>query len=161
MTPDAIYSDFIRYEDRSADLYLDLSVHFWDQIDLSWFWVEMAMGGKQRAGLVQYCLENKVFTEDLPDNVAIQELGHRLEELSHLASNPALSLDGAFDIAIQIETPESHAIRARLTKPIQSPPQLLQKKLSLSGTGHFARLKDAAERFAVSPAVRSRLALPA
>jgi hypothetical protein len=61
MTPEKIYFDFIRCEDKSADLYLDLSVHFYHQIDLSWFWVDMAMAEKQRAGLLHHCLENRVF----------------------------------------------------------------------------------------------------
>lgn len=61
VTANTIYLDFIGCENKSADLYLDLSVHFCDQVELSWFWIEMAMEKKQDAGLVHYFLENKLF----------------------------------------------------------------------------------------------------
>lgn len=157
MTADTIYFDFMRCEDKSADLYLDLSAHFCDEAELSWFWVEMAMGKKQQAGLLHYCLEKGLFAQDLPSPFAIRTLEEYLEELSARASDPALALDGAFDIAIQVETSEIQSIRDRLTMPIQGPEHILQKKVNVSRANSFGKLKNAAERFAVSPALRMRI----
>jgi hypothetical protein len=158
MSPDGIYFDFIHCEDKSADLYLDLSIRFSHQIDLSWFWIEMAMKGKQEAGLLQYCLENKLFGSDLPDLVEIQTLKRQLEDLSPRASDPNVTVDDAFDIAIQVETSGLNDIRSKLATSIQGPVYVQQKKIELLGGDYSGKLKRAADRFAVSPGVRSRLA---
>jgi hypothetical protein len=156
MKPSLIYGDFMRCEDRSAQLYLDLSIHFYDQVDISWFWIEMGMEEKQHAGLLQHCLEEKVFADDLPPMEAIIGMGRLLEELETHAARPALNLDDAFDIAIQIETCEKEDICDRLTAPILSPPHVVQKKVDLSKKKHFEKLRRAAEHFGASPNIRAR-----
>jgi hypothetical protein len=156
MEPSLIYDDFMRCQDRSAQLYLDLSIRFYEEVDISWFWIEMAMEEKQRAGLLQYCLEERVFAEELPPMETIIRLGRLLEELETHAAEPALKLDDAFDIAIQIETCEREDICDRLTFPILSPPHVVEKKVDISKKKHFDKLRWAAEHFGASPAIRAR-----
>ena len=156
MEPSLIYDDFMRCEDRSAQLYLDLSIRFYEEVDISWFWIEMAMTRKQRAGLLQYCLEERLFAEELPPMETIIRLGLLLEKLETHAAQPALKLDDAFDIAIQIETFEKEDICDKLTAPILSPPHVVQKKAALSTKKHLEKLRWAAELFGASPAIRAR-----
>ena len=158
MDPQTIYADVIWCEDRSAELYLDLSVHFCHEIDVSWFWVEMAMEEKQHAGLLHYCLEKHMFAENLPDPSLVQNLRRLLEELRQRTSTPSLSLDEAFEVATQIESSELEDIAQKLTAPIQGPVHIVQKKIALSSQPHLAKLRSAAERFPTSPVVRTRLA---
>ena len=158
MESSMIYSHLMRCEDRSAQLYLDLSVRFYDQMDISWFWIEMAMEEKQHAGLLQFCLEENVFAEELPPMGTVIQLERWLEDIVRQAEDPALNLDGAFEIAIQIETSRMEDICERLTAPILSPPHIVEKKSGLSKKKHCEKLRAAAERFAASPAIRERLA---
>jgi hypothetical protein len=156
MEPTLIYDDFMRCEDRSAQLYLDLSIRFCEEVDVSWFWIEMAMEEKQRVGLLQHCLEERVFVEELPPMETVIGLGRVLEELETHAAHPALKLDDAFEIAIQIETCEKQDICDRLTAAILGPPHAVQKKVDLSKKKPFEKLRGAAERFGASPAIRAR-----
>jgi hypothetical protein len=157
MMPEKIYSDCIRCEDKSANLYLDLSVRFCDYTDLSWFWVEMAMREKQSAGLLHYCFENRVFSQDLPDPAVIERLERDLDSLGSQASDPQVTVDAAFEIAIQLESCGMRDIRLKLTEPIQGPAHVQRKKLEISSES-CGKLRTAAERFALSPTVRTRLA---
>jgi hypothetical protein len=157
MKPHAIYSDFIQHQDGFANLYLDMSIRFCDQMELSWFWVEMAMEEKQRAGLLHYCLENKMFAEDLPDPRSIQKLEAQLKVWTERASDPLLSVDDAFHIAAQIETSELRRILPGLTMQIQGPDRVIQKRQEVC-SNHGMRLRNAADRFGLSSEVRSTLA---
>jgi hypothetical protein len=154
MNPESMYADVISCEDRSAELYLDLSIHFCDQIDISWFWIEMAMEEKQQAGLLHYCLENRVFAHNLPDAAKMRNLIRLLDHLRTRTSAPVLSLDDAFDVAIRIESD----ICKTLLEPISAPHYVVEKKRALISGPHLNKLKIAAERFPASPAVRTRLA---
>ena len=158
MEPSLIYVDFMKCEDRSARLYFDLSIRFYDQVDISWFWIEMAMEEKQQAGLLQYCLEEKVFAEELPPMDTIIGLRRLLENLGTHAAHSALNIDDAFDIAIQIETCEMEDICERLTAPILSPPHVVQKKIDLFKKKPCEKLRSAAERFGACLAIQARLA---
>jgi hypothetical protein len=157
MQPDAIYLDFIQCEDGFANLYLEMSVRFWDHSELSWFWIEMAMREKQRAGLLHHCLEKRVFAREMPNPVTLQLLARRLEELARRATEPGLTVDEAFDIAVQIETSEIEAIRAGLIQPIDGPFHILNKKREICES-YTPRLREAARNFAVSPSVQSKIA---
>ena len=66
MKASEVYDGFIQFEERSADLYLELSVRFMDNPALRWFWVEMAMEEKQHAGMLQHCREAGTIAGDLP-----------------------------------------------------------------------------------------------
>ena len=156
MEPGLIYGDLIRCEDRSAQLYLEFSVRFHDHVDVSWFWIELAMDEKQHAGLLQYCLENTCFAEQLPSKKTIVGLKRHLKRLETRATRDGLSIDDAFEIAIEIESSEMEDLCQKLTAPIAGPPHVVQKKLDLSKKEHLSKLRTAAERFGASAAIRSR-----
>jgi hypothetical protein len=134
-----------------------MSIHFYDQMDLSWFWVEMAMEEKQRAGLLHFCLENKIFAEDLPGPRSIQKMEEQLNVLTQRASDPSLSVSEAFHIAAQIETSELQKFLPRLTMQIHGPDRVIQKRQDIC-SNQAMKLRNAAERFEVSSEVRSTLA---
>ena len=153
-----VYDIFIRFEDRSAELYLDLSVRFFADPELSWFWVEMAMEEKQHAGLLRYCRDANVFTTQLPDASEIQKLAALFSRLQRSILNESLTVDAAFEIAILLETSEINDIYRRLTAPIQGPQHILQKKLEISVEHHFRKLLAAAQKYGVSSGLLDRLA---
>jgi hypothetical protein len=158
MKPPQIYEGFIRFEERSADIYLELSVRFLHDIDLSWFWVEMAMEEKQHAGLLQYCRETGVCAAQLPKREQILNLKALFDDLELRAASPELDVDAAFEIAIILESSEINDIYKNLTDPIEGPWYILRKKIDLSVTNHFERLAEAARRFNASPQIQQRLA---
>src|SRR5579883_2330215 len=158
MLPQQIYDVFISFEERSADLYLELSVRFVDNIELSWFWVEMAMEEKQHAGMLQYCKETGMLSDRLPDEEAIQVLASLFKQLGSRVSDPALTVDAAFEVAIDLESSEINEVYRNLTAHIQGPSHIVRKKLELSVQNHFERLETSARRFPVSTAIMRRLA---
>lgn len=153
-----IYDGFISLEERSAALYLELSVRFADNVEMSWFWVEMAMEEKQHAGMLQHCREAGVYTDDLPGRDQIQNLNALFRSLEARLAAPELSEDAAFEIAIELETSEINDVYDKLTAPIQGPARVMRKKIELSLGNHFTRLWQAGSKFGVSPAVLARLA---
>ena len=157
MEPSRLYGQFIRCEDRSAQLYLDVSVHFYDQVEISWFWIELAMEEKQHAGMLQYCKETGMFASNLPTTEQIQRLAAMFKTLHGLVVSPGFDLDQAFDVAITIESSEINEIYDNLTSNLSGPWYVIRKKIELSICNHFEKLRHAAERFSASEAVRTRL----
>ena len=158
MNATQVYDGFIGFEDRSAALYLELSVRFFDNPELSWFWVEMAMEEKQHAGMLQHCRDAGVFASELPNKDQIQRLNTLFRRLEARLAEPQLTLDDAFEIAIELETSEINDVYSRLTAPIQGPAHVMRKKVELSIAGHFDRLSEAASKFSASPEIQTRLA---
>jgi hypothetical protein len=154
-----VYDGFIRFEERSAELYLELSVKFFNDIDLTWFWVEMAMEEKQHASLLQYCRETGICASQLPDRAQILRLRTLFDDLEARVAGTDLSVDDAFAIAIELESSEINEIYKNLTDPIQGPWYILRKKIDLSIGNHFERLEAAARRFGTSPEIQKRLAV--
>jgi rubrerythrin len=153
-----VYDGFIGLEDRSAAFYLDLSVRFFDNPELSWFWVEMAMEEKQHAGMLQHCREAGVFATELPDKEEFQRLNALFRRLDARMAQPQLALDDAFEMAIELETSEINDVYSRLTAPIQGPAHVMRKKIELSLAGHLDRLAEGASKFHASPEIQTRLA---
>jgi hypothetical protein len=158
MNATKVYDGFISLEDRSAALYLELSVRFFKNPELSWFWVEMAMEEKQHAGMLQHCREAGVFATELPDEEQIQRLNALFQRLEDRLAAPQLALDDAFEMAVELETSEINDVYSRLTAPIQGPAHVMRKKMQLSVAGHFERLSKAASTFHASPVIQKRLA---
>jgi hypothetical protein len=152
-----VYEGFIRFEERAAALYLELSVRFLHNPDLSWFWVEMAMEEKQHAGMLQHCREAGVFAAQKPDNDQFRRLSTLFDTLETRLNAATLTVDEAFELAIELEASEIDEVYSKLTAPIEGPAHILRKKMELSSDRHFGRLRDAAERFGASPAVRRKL----
>ena len=153
-----IYDGFIALEERSAALYLELSVRFFDNAALSWFWVEMAMEEKQHAGMLQYCREAGVFASELPDKDQVQKLNSLFRQLEARTNQTGLLPDDAFEIAIELESSEINDIYSGLTAPIQGPGHVMRKKMELSVASHFERLQHAASKFNASATIQTRLA---
>jgi hypothetical protein len=153
-----VYEGFIRFEERSANLYLELSIRFADPPGLRWFWVEMAMEEKQHAGMLQHCSEASVFAGTLPHDGQVHRLDQVFRELEARITAPDLTLDDAFDIAIRLESSEINDVYGQLTAPIQGPAHVLRKKVELSVEDHFEKLYEAAQRFGASAETKSRLA---
>ena len=152
-----VYEGFIHFEERSAALYLELSVRFFNNTELSWFWVEMAMEEKQHAGMLQHCREAGVFANELPDKNQIQRLNTLFRRLEDRLAAPQLTLDDAFAMAIELESSEINDVYSQLTAPIQGPAHVMRKKVELAMAGHFQRLYEAAWQFKVSPLIRNQL----
>jgi hypothetical protein len=158
MNATKVYDGFIGLEDRSAALYLELSVRFFDNPELSWFWVEMAMEEKQHAGMLQHCREAGVFATKLPDKDQIRRLNMLFRRLESRLAQPQLAVDDSFEMAIELESSEINDVYSRLTAPIQGPAHVMRKKIELSVAGHFERLSEAASKFHASPSIQTRLA---
>jgi hypothetical protein len=152
-----VYEGFIQFEERSADLYLELSVRFMDNPALRWFWVEMAMEEKQHAGMLQHCREAGLIAGDLPHQEQIQRIDNLYNKLEKRIVAPDLTLDGAFDIAIRLESSEINDVYGKLTAPIAGPDHILRKKLELSVETHFQKLYQAARTFGTSVDTQMRL----
>jgi rubrerythrin len=152
-----VYEVFTGFEERSADLYLEMSIRFMNNVELSWFWVEMAMQEKQHAGMLQYCRETGMFSDQLPGIEEIQRLGQLFKRLSEKVASSDLDVDGAFEVAIELESSEINDIYRRLTAKIDGPWYVIRKKIELSIDNHFERLKEASVRFGVSTSVRDQL----
>jgi hypothetical protein len=158
MNASKIYDGFIRFEERSASLYMELSVRFLDNPELRWFWIEMAMEEKQHAGMLQHCREAGVFASELPGKDQIQRLNFLFRQLEARLAQPKLTQEEAFEMAIELESSEINDIYSTLTAPIQGPAYVMRKKMELSLTGHFDRLHEAASKFNASPSIQTRLA---
>lgn len=153
-----VYEGFIGFEERSANLYLELSIRFADNPALRWFWVEMAMEEKQHAGMLQHCREAGVFAGELPGDEQVRRLDQVFRQLEARIGSPDLTLDDAFDVAIRLESSEINDVYSQLTAPIQGPAHVLRRKVELSVEGHFEKLHEAAGRFGASVGTKSRLA---
>jgi rubrerythrin len=157
MKATTIYDGFIRFEERSAALYLELSVGFFNHPELRWFWIEMAMEEKQHAGMLQHCREAGVFAVELPEKGQIQRLNRIFRQLETRLARPELTVDDAFDMAIELESSEINDVYSKLTAPIQGPAHVMRKKMELSVAGHFEKLQEAASKFNASPSIQARL----
>ena len=152
-----VYDGCIQFEERSADLYLELSVRFMDNTALRWFWVEMAMEEKQHAGMLQHCREAGVTAESIPEGNQIERIEELYRRLEDRVAKPDLTLDDAFDVALRLESCEINDVYSRLTAPISGPAHILRKKMELSAGSHFEKLYEAARCFGASADVQARL----
>src|SRR5215475_5452919 len=115
MNATSVYEGFIGFEERSAELYLELSIHFADNSPLRWFWIEMAMEEKQHAGMLQHCWEAGVFAGELPGDAQVQRLNKLYRELELRIASSELTLDDVFAIAIRLESSEINDVYSQLT----------------------------------------------
>ena len=61
------YRKFVELEEAAAAIYVSLATRFSPaQPDLSALWLQMAMEEKQHAGLLQFCLAEKLFCSSFP-----------------------------------------------------------------------------------------------
>jgi hypothetical protein len=158
MIQQQVYEIFIKFEEHSASLYLDLSTRFHENPALSWFWVEMAMEEKRHAGLLQFCRETGTRCAVIPTDEQIQHLAGLFKDLGARTSMANLTVDEAFDIAIALESSEINEIYDNLVANVSGPFYVIRRKIELSIRNHFAKLRAAAVQFGASRSTLERLA---
>jgi rubrerythrin len=146
---ETIYRQFVQFEERAAALYLQMASRFSQDPDLSSFWLDMAMQEKQHAGLLQFCVYEKLFATQLPDENEIRRLGTFFESLEQQARDPNLTVGQAFLIAMQLETSEINAIYCHLTANLHRSLYLLRRKIATDLPHHVDELATAARKFGV------------
>jgi rubrerythrin len=145
-----VYRRFIDFEEQAAGIYLRMASRFSpENPELSAVWLKLGIEEKQHAGLLQFCLAEELFAGSLPDDKEILDIEALFSRLSREASNPDLSVEESFRIALQLEKSEVNLLYDHLTKPIHGSPYLLRRKIAISLPDHLENLLQEARRFGV------------
>ena len=151
-----VYARFIEFEERAAAIYFRFASHFSANPQLSSFWFDMGMEEKHHAGLLQFCVCDSLFAPDLPKDTAIGKVAALFERIERLAESPSLTVEGAFALAIEIESSEVNTIYAHLTTPLHDSMYLSRRKIVTSARSHLDELIAAASKFGVEARSGSR-----
>lgn len=145
-----IYRQFVEFEEKAAAIYVRLASRFSrEQPDLSGLWLQMAMEEKQHAGLLQFCLAEKMFAPSLPEEPVIRKANDLLRSLEKRSADPEIEVAEAFAIALELESSEVNTIYCHMTTPLHGSQYLLRRKIASSPPDHLSRLATAARRFGV------------
>src|SRR5690242_4975834 len=110
-TPKDVYLRFIEFEEKAAAIYLRLASHFSSRNrKLSALWLDMAIEEKQHAGLLQFCVSERMFAEKLPSDDEIRKFTTLFRKLEKRAADPKLDASGALSIGAELEGAEVNAI---------------------------------------------------
>lgn len=149
-SPKNTYRRFMEFEEQAADIYLRLASRFCpENPELASLWLDMGMQEKQHAGLLQFCLAERLFVPDLPTEAQIRRVRGLFTSLSKRAADPELTVQGAFRIAVEMEASEINLIYSRLTTPLHRSMYLLRRKILTSMPNHLERLRSAGKKFGV------------
>src|SRR3989442_765253 len=148
--PESVYQKFIEFEEKAAAIYLQIASRFSKDRRLGSFWFEMALQEKQHAGLLQFCLYERLFASNLPENTEIRKTAELFKRLEKRAADPALTAADAFSLAIELESSEVNAIYCHLTTSLHSSMYLLRRKIATFVPNHVNELVAAARKFGVS-----------
>jgi rubrerythrin len=144
------YRRFIAFEEQAAAIYLRMASLFSpENPELGALWLDMGIQEKQHAGLLQFCLAEELFATELPSDKEIYDIENLFSRLRKRAVDAELSIDGAFRIALDLETSEVNAIYDALTTPMHASMYLLRKKIATSMPDHLGHLLQEARRFKV------------
>ena len=156
--PKNVYHRFVNFEEQAAAIYLRMASRFSpaDQ-DLGSLWLDMGMQEKQHAGLLQFCVEEELFTDKLPADKEIQDAEVLFSRLMKQASAPDLTVQQAFEIAIDLEASEVNNIYDILTTPMHASTYLLRRKIATSVPGHLQHLLEEARRYNMPGEVMDKL----
>ena len=152
-----IYRQFVEFEERAAAIYLGFASHFFEDCELSAFWLDMGIQEKQHAGLLQFCLADRLFAAELPDAHEIEEITALFKRLEKRAADPKLEAAEAFEIAIELESSEINGIYRYLTTPLHRSTYLLRRKIALCLPDHIDELIEAARKFGLKSDTLARL----
>lgn len=156
-SPKETYERFIEFEERAATIYVCLASRFASENpELGAFWLDMAMEEKQHAALLEFCVAEKWFAPNLPDDAEIRNFAAAFEEFGKRATS-RLTRDDAFALAAELEGSELNAIYCHLTTPLHESLYLLKKKIATSPFDHVEQLVVAGKKFKVSPATLNKL----
>ena len=156
-TAKSIYRTCVGFEEKAAWIYLKLASHFSSNPGLSTFWLEMGMQEKQHAGLLQFCLNEGLFARDLPKGDQITRIGRQLRDLEKRASDPKLTIEKAFALAIKMESSEINAIYSHLSTSGHSSTYLLKRRIATYVPNHLQDLIDAARKFGIAEKTLERV----
>ena len=104
------------------------------------------MQEKQHAGLIQFCVYEKLFAPKVPDDNEIEKLNAFFSDLERRAAGANLTLEEAFSLAIELEASEINAIYCNLTTPLHNSTYLLRRKIATSLPHHIDELIAAARK---------------
>jgi len=144
---ESVYRQFAEFEERAAAIYLQLASQFAANRELSSFWLDLALHEKQHAGLLEFCLCDKMFASDVPDTSTVEELARFFQRLEKSAADPNISVEDALALAIEMEASELNAIYCNLTTPLHRSAYLLHRKVATSIPNHIDELIAAATKF--------------
>jgi rubrerythrin len=147
---ESTYRQFVQFEERAAAIYLQLASRFVQDSQVSSFWLEMAMQEKQHAGLLQFCVYERMFAPKLPDDDEIAKLNAFFEGIERRAADSNLTLRQAFSLAIEMEASEINTIYCNLTTALHNSTYLLRRKIATSLPNHIDELIAAARKFGVN-----------
>jgi hypothetical protein len=153
----SIYRQFVQFEERAASIYLHMASHFSDDPQLSSLWLDMAMAEKQHAGLLQFCINDNLCAQTLPNATEVQKLVEFLDTLEKRAADPELTIQQAFSLALELEASEINAIYCNLTTALHASTYLLRRKIATSLPNHLGELTDAARRFGIGESALQEL----
>lgn len=156
-SPEDIYRHFIEFEEQAAGVYLQMASRFThENPELAALWLDMGMEEKQHAGLLQFCLAEKLVATSLPEEAEIAATEQMFARLSREAGDPRLNTESAFRIAAELETSEINTIYDRLTTPVHSSMYLLRRKIATL-QNHIGHVLQQARKFGISQTTMSEL----
>jgi hypothetical protein len=154
----AVYSRIKEFEEQAASIYMQMAARFSNEnAELGEFWLDMGLQEKQHAGLLEFCLAEGLFSEDLPGEQEIREADELFTALRRRAADPNLTASDSFEIARQLETCEVNALYDRLTTPAHASAYLLRHKIAAALPGHIGELARQARRFKVNEETLAKL----
>jgi rubrerythrin len=104
------YRQFIAFEEQAAAIYLRMASRFSpENPELSALWLDMGIQEKQHAGLLQFCLAERLFATQLPSDKEIHNVENLFSRLNKQAGDANLSVKDAFKIAVDMEASEERA----------------------------------------------------
>ncbi len=151
------YRRFIEFEERAADIYLRLASNFSpENPDVGGFWLDMALQEKEHAGLLQFCLAERMFSSSLPGDSDIRKFDGFFRKLERRAKD-CNDVNGAFQLAFDLESSELDSIYCHLTTPLHPSMYLLKRKIASSPSNHIQFLANAAKKFGASDKLTAKL----
>jgi hypothetical protein len=157
-SPKNIYRRFIALEEQAAQIYLNMASRFASENpELSALWLDMGIQEKEHAGLLQFCLCEEMFANALPTTEEARKLHGHFAALEKRAADPALTVQDAFKIAIDMEVCEVNTIYSQLTTPLHRSMYLLRRKILTSMPTHIERLLSAGRQFSVPATMLKKL----
>ena len=148
--PQAVYQNFIEFEERAASIYFVMASRFSPQNpELSALWLDMGIQEKQHSGLLQFCVMEGLFADREPREEQVRKLETEFASLEKRAADPDLTIPSAFEIAIAMELSEVNDIYTLLTTPLHRSMYLLRRKTTASMPDHLERLLQEARNYGV------------
>lgn len=146
---------FAEIESLVAKIYFRFSHLFIDRPELRDFWWEMAKQEEQHAAILMAC---KAVIENYPDEAVDPSLSQQKADRLRSRLNvyldkgtPAITVDEAFKIALEIETSEIDAIYSKLLHLGGPKIARTMENLGVPASVQRHKLKSALERFSKNP----------